>query len=301
MPQHAQRPSPSSFIGQVRSQLKQELEALFCAFLYKGKPPQPPKSNVWIEDSSRDLQLLLRSSKARKTYEPLWPKSLLQLDHLNWAERAESLNRCLQEDIAPYNPNCKVTPLESTQLTANSIDLQASKLLLPAFKTSFQSSRSIAPELHQQHWLYLNFAVSIGRHLATHKLGESHTLCTILSMKFAGVISCFRFLHASLGRRPDQAEAIEWMAYKCLEQTAPELSHKLAKDWQLKSAVINALTPNQADYCDSLLEKTLEECLIAAKTCLLFNQGLLDQKDAQHFLAQWQLPPQLLIQFKPRR
>ncbi|MBB6522975.1 hypothetical protein [Pseudoteredinibacter isoporae] len=300
MPQHAQNPSPSSFIGQVRLQLKQELEERFCSFLYRGRPPAPAKSNVWIEESNRDLHLLLRSNKARKTYEPLWPKVLFQLERLSFAERVESLNRCLDEDILPYNPNCKVTPLGANRLSANSIDLHASKLLLPALKTSFQTSRSIAPELHQQHWLYLNFAISIGRHLATHKLGESHTLCTILCMKLAGVISCFRFLHASLGRRPDQADAIEWLAYDCLEQNAAELSHKFAKDWQLQPTVIDALIPNKTSHKDPLLEKTLEECLIASYSCLLFNQGLLEQKEAQHILTQWQLPLQLLIQFKPK-
>ncbi|GAA6154414.1 hypothetical protein [Pseudoteredinibacter isoporae] len=300
MPQHAQRPSPSSFIGQVRQQLKQELEAQFCSFLYQGKPPAPGRSHVWIEESHRDLHLLLRSSKARKTYEPLWPKSLFQLEHLNLIERAEALNRCLKEDVLPYNPNCKVNALDVERASQNSIDLQASKLMLPALKTSFQSSRSIAPELHQQHWLYLNFAISIGRHLATNKLKGTHTLCTILCLRLAGLISCFRFLHASLGRRPDQAEAIEWLAYQCTEQTAPELSYKIAKDWQLTPAVVDTLIPNRTNHNDPLLEKTLEECLIATYSCLLFNQGLLDQKKAQHILTQWQLPLQLLIQFKPQ-
>lgn len=294
------KPSPSSFIGQARQQLKQELESLFSQFLNESCPPAPAKSNVWVEETKRDIQVLLRSSKARKTYTPQWPKPIFQLSNVDQEEKLNYLNQYLQDSILTTNKLCNLTPLDTTSPDTQSIDQQASKILLPALKPSFQTCRSIAPQLHQRLWMYLNFSVSIGRHLASNKLGESYPLCTAICMQFAGAISCFQFLHAALRRRPDQAKAIEWLAHYCLEQITPELSYKIAKDWQLTDPVLNELAPSGEKSQSATLDKTSEECQIASYSCLLYNQGLIDKKMAQHCLSQWQLPIQLLKQFEPK-
>lgn len=300
MPNSAHKPSPSSFIGQARQQLKQELEDLFTQYINDARPVPPAKSNVWVEDAKRDLQVLLRSSKARKTYEPKWPKVLFQLDKISLAEQQELLERYSKGYAFASNENSTATPSGTAATSKKAVDQQASATLLPTLKPSFQTSRGIAPQLHQKLWVYLNFSVSIGRHLSINKLGESHPLCASICMQFAGAISCFQFLHAALRRRPDQAEAIEWLAYQCLEEVSPELSYKIAKDWQLTGPILDELAPSNEKSQNSALEKISEECQIASYSCLLYNQGLIDIEKARHCLAQWQLPIQLLKQFEPK-
>jgi len=74
---------------------------------------------------------------------------------------------------------------------------------------------------------------------------------------------------------------------------------KIAKDWQLGEEVCQSLSTTSPP--DSLLSKTLEDCDIASSSCLLFNQEVINEEDATHYLRQWQLPIQLLRQFAPRK
>ncbi|WP_299982345.1 hypothetical protein [uncultured Pseudoteredinibacter sp.] len=299
MSNQTQRPSPSSFIGQARSQLKQELSDQLLAFIAQHRPAAPAKSNVWIEECKRDLQLMLRSSRARKAYLPPWPLVLIQMQNKGQKEQLHTLNDYLVQELLNSNPKCKLSALDEQQVNDCSIDTQASKMLLPALKASFQASREVAPQLHQHYWLYLNFNLSIGRHLALHKLGHSFTVNLISCMQLAGAICCLRYLATALRKRPDQSDAIEWLAYNSLENIAPELSQKIAKDWQLSEEICQSLSTAAAP--ESLLSKTLEDCEIASCSCLLFNQEIISEEAATHYLRQWQLPTQLLRQFAPRK
>lgn len=299
MSNQTQRPSPSSFIGQARSQLKKELSELLYSFISQYKPAAPAKSNVWIEECKRDLQLMLRSSRARKAYLPPWPLELIQIQEKDQSEHLQKLNDYLQQELLNSNPKCKLTVLDESLANERSIDMHASKMLLPALKASFQASRDVAPELHQRHWLHLNFNLTIGRHLALHKLGHTFTVNLISCMQLAGAVCCLRYLATALQKRPDQSDAIEWLAYDSLENIAPELSQKIAKDWQLSEEVCQSLSTTSP--LDSLLSKTLEDCDIASSSCLLFNQEVISEEAAAHYLRQWQLPIQLLRQFAPRK
>lgn len=296
--------TPPDFIGQTRQLLRQRIEQQLDEYLYAEQAEAPSRGNIWIESTQKELEKLLRSSQSRQLYRPSWPAACLQLvdNELELDEKIDIYNRCIQHEL-DTKPNAKglPEPLSKSDSNAQQLDQHACRMLLPAIKQSFQEHRSLAPDLQQKLWMLANFQITVGRHLGSVKLTEAYPLCLLLAISLSGALLCKKFLAPNLQRRPDQEAAITWLNYESIKTRSQEFSLHIAKDWQLPDELLSALSP-QVNHSSNtqLLKNTLEQCEIAAKVCLLYNQEFIELGLAQQYMRQWQLPQPLLNSFAPK-
>jgi len=291
---------PPDFIGKARAQLHAQIETLFEGFLYSEQPQPPSGNSVWTKSVQRDIQQLGRSSQARRLYLPEWNQEYFQLldETLTKDAKIRLFNNILkQEHSKKLQQRLIIDDSQAASLSESQLDQHFASLLLSMMKPSFQEGLGLAPKLRHKLWMYANFLMTIGKHLSGSSNQHCYALCVLLACQFSGSLMSLRFLHRCLNRRSDQEATINWLCYDSIRQHSKEFSLQICRDWELPSNITDALEikVNRG----STYRPLIEQYEIAAKTCLLYNQGLIDQSQGQDLFRQWQIPRRLLSSFAP--